>query len=87
MTKVRLVLLVGREDGDRDVFVIGAFNHEYLMQMPIEDGERVIREMKEKWTGEPEAYEWREVECLVPYEPLEAAFTPTVVEAEVELDG
>ena len=81
--KVRLRLLVGREDGDRDVFVIGALNHEYLMQMPIEDGDRVVKAMKETWTGEPEAYEWREVDCLVPLVPLERAFEPQTVHAEI----
>ena len=82
MSRVRLTLIVGRED-EREVFVVGALNTEYLNQMPIEDGQEHIHRLKETWTGEPDAYEWREVDCLVDYEPLEAAFTRRTVIAEV----
>ena len=65
-------------------FVVGAFNEEYLNQIPLEDAEAQILALKDKWTYDPAEYDWRELRVSIPTDALDRAFGPLEIEAEVE---
>jgi len=86
----RLLVIVGSEkyqyEDDEylgEPFVIGAFNNEYMNQIDFEDGERIIRELKEKWTMDPDAYEWREILVDVSWGDLSDLFGRKVVKGVI----
>jgi hypothetical protein len=70
-----LLVIVGKErDWDDKAFVVGAFNEEYFNQIDLEDGEKMIADLKKTWTGEPDLFEWREVRVRIPMDEIEKLF-------------
>jgi hypothetical protein len=65
-------------------FIVGAFNEEYLNQLPIEDADAQILALKKTWTHDPAEYEWREIRVSIPTEALDRSFDRVAIEAEVE---
>lgn len=80
---VLLVIAGCEKDEEAIPFIIGAFNEEYINQIPIEDSDEMIASLKEKWTMEPSAYEWREIRVLVPADALDRAFDRVEVEGTI----
>ena len=79
-----LLLIVGREADDQaEPFIVGAFNNEYMNQIPLEEGEKMINALKETWTGDRFAYEWREAVVIVPMDDLSEMFKVPVIEGKV----
>lgn len=79
-----LLLIVGCEQDDNaEPFVIGAFNNEYMNQLPMEDAEKQIETLKETWTGDAAAYIWREAVVIVPMDDLSQMFKIPVIDGEV----
>lgn len=83
--RVTLLVFAGcsRED-DETPFMVGAFNEEYLNQLPLEDAEEQIARMKETWTFDPEQYDWREIRVSIPVDALDAAFDRVEVDGRVD---
>jgi len=83
-----LLVIVGAERGENPApFIVGAFNEEYLNQLPLEDAEIQIARLKETWTGEAQAYYWREVLVRVPLLELVELFEIPEIDGELDKTG
>lgn len=68
------------KDSDETPFIVGAFNEEYVNQLPLEDADEQILALREKWTMDSAAYDWRELRVWVANDHIDALFdTPTVI--------
>lgn len=85
MSDTRLLLIVGREKDERGLpFIVGAFNEEYLNQLPVEDAEEKIAELKQTWTGDPDDYDWREARIRIQDGHLMPMFSTPELRGELE---
>jgi hypothetical protein len=81
----KLLVIVGCDPHDDGTpFVIGAFNEEYLNQLPVEDAEEQILALKKTWTHNPREYDWREIRVGVPLDAIDRAFDRVEIVGEVE---
>ena len=79
----RVILIVGLLDGEDKPLVAGCIDPELFDIIDYEEGERLIREVKEKWSSDPADYEWRIIPCDLPTAQLRAAFDTPVVEGKI----
>ena len=71
-----LLVIIGMErDENATPFVLGAFNEEYLHQLPLEDCDKQLQTLKKTWTGDPNDYEWRTARVRLDLEDLAEMFT------------
>lgn len=79
-----LLVIVGcLKESDESPFIVGAFNEEYLNQLPSEDSEEQIQRLKDTWTMEASAYEWRELRVWVADVHIDALFDMPMVLGEI----
>lgn len=79
-----LLVIVGcLKDSDETPFIIGAFNEEYLNQVPIEDADDYIGKLKQTWTMDEAEYDWRELRVWVADDHIDGLFDTPMVIAEV----
>lgn len=77
-------MIVAKERDPRSVaYVLGAFNDDFMSDLPLEDFEKQIDELKRTWTGEPEAYDYREAIVTFDFD-LDALFVEAEIEGRVE---
>lgn len=81
---IRLLVIVAKErDTAASAHVIGAFNDDFMTDLPLEDAEEQIERLKQTWTGEPGAYEFREVTITADFD-LDDLFVSAEIEGRVE---
>lgn len=80
----KLLVLVAKE---RDLYgtahVLGAFNHDFMADLPLEDAEEQLELLKRTWTGQPEMYEFREITVSFDFD-LDSLFVNAEIQGQVE---
>lgn len=81
--RIRLLAIVAKErDTAASAHVLGAFNDDFMADLPLEDAEEQIERLKQTWTGEPSAYEFREITIAADFD-LDDLFVSAEIEGRV----
>ena len=86
MTERETLLVIAgcARDTEESPFIVGAFNEEYLNQLPLEDAEEMVLKLKKVWTFDPAEYDWREIRVSIPTDAVDRAFDRVEIQGEVE---
>lgn len=85
MSSIRLLVIVAKEGHPSALaHVIGAFNDDFMADLPLEDAEAQIEHLKRTWTGDPQAYDFREIVITADYN-LDDLFVSAEIEGTVEI--